>query len=150
MRWAYTVVGSSAALVPIFIPRCRIKLREFAAVVDGLLCSGVDTVVNLHNGRLVSAPVAVIGGTKNRHHSLVVLPLVALHDELVGSANEAQAIHMTKLFCNVLAECIPCPAGTYSPTTPIVRITPNQIAHWALVGYLLDAVESPSMVEGVD
>ena len=73
-------------------PRCRVKLEE--GVFEG--------VVQLHDGGLVPAPVAVVGGREDGDDVPVVRPVVALHHELVSSANQGQTIRMVECLRYVL------------------------------------------------
>ena len=73
-------------------PRCRVKLEE--GVFEG--------VVQLHDGGLVAAPVAIVGGREDGDDVPVVRPVVALHHELVSSANQGQTIRMVECLRYVL------------------------------------------------
>lgn len=66
------VWGSSGNLW--FTPaRGRVKLKE-----------GVPHLfIHLHDCRLVSTPIAVVGGAKNCDHFLFVAPVVAFHNKLM-------------------------------------------------------------------
>lgn len=59
-------------------------------------------LIHFHDSRLVTAPVAVVGSTKNGAHALVVGPLVPLHDQLVCSGDEHQSVRVVELFRNIL------------------------------------------------
>jgi len=67
----------------------------------------VDRVVDFHYGRLVTAPVAVVRGGEDRDDAAVVLPLVPLHHELMRPCYEVQAVDVSELFGDVLAEGVP-------------------------------------------
>ena len=73
-------------------PRCRVKLEE--GVFEG--------VVQLHDGGLVPAPVAVVGGGEDGDDVPVVWPVVSLHHELVSSADQGQTVRMVERLGNVL------------------------------------------------
>ena len=64
------------------LPRRRVKLEE--GVFEG--------IVQLHDGGLVAAPVAIVGGREDGDDVPVMRPVVPLHDELMGSANQGQTI----------------------------------------------------------
>ena len=64
------------------LPWRRVKLEE--GVFEG--------IVQLHDGGLVAAPVAVVGGREDGDDVPVVGPVVALHDKLMSSANQGQTI----------------------------------------------------------
>lgn len=119
-------------------------------IVNSFLGSLIQRVIDLHYRRLVAAPVAVVRSGKDRDDALIVLPLVPLHNELVCSGDEVEAIDVGELFGNVLAEGVASPARRYAPAASVVGVGPDQVAHGSLVGHLLDAVEVPGMVEGVN
>ena len=73
-------------------PRCRVKLEE--GVFEG--------VVQLHDGGLVPAPVAVVGGGEDGDDVPVVRPVVTLHHQLMGSADQSQTIRMVECLRYVL------------------------------------------------
>ncbi len=39
----------------------------------------LESIVQLHNGRLVATAIAVVGGTEDGHHIAFMTPIVALH-----------------------------------------------------------------------
>jgi hypothetical protein len=119
-------------------------------IVYGFLCGLIQRVVDLHYRGLVAAPVAVVRSGKDRDDALIVLPLVSLHNELVCPGDEVQAVDVRELLGDVLAKGVAGPTRRYAPAASVVGVGPNQVAHGSLVGYLLDAVEVPGMVEGVD
>lgn len=73
-------------------------------IMDGILRSLVDRVVHFHDRRLISTTVAVVGSGKHRDNHSIVLPLIAFHDQLMGSRNKVQAIDVGILLRNVLAK----------------------------------------------
>ena len=77
-------------------------------------------------------------------------PIVAVHHELVGSGHETEAVAVIELTGNVLTKGKARAAGRNAPAGPIVRVTPQQIAHGALVRDLLDAIELPDVIQRVD
>jgi len=58
----------------------------------------LQMLVNLHDGCLVTTSVAVVGGTEDGHHVPILAPVVALHDQLMCSGHQRQAI--------VVIECL--------------------------------------------
>ena len=69
-----------------------VKLQE--GVLEG--------VVQLHDGGLVPAPVAVVGGGEDGDDVPVVRPVVTLHHQLMGSADQGQTIRMVECLRYVL------------------------------------------------
>lgn len=66
------------------------------------------------------------------------------------SRHESQAVVVVERFRNVLPECVPSTARRDTPATAIIRITPQQIAHGALMRDFLDAVQGADVVESID
>jgi hypothetical protein len=65
----------------------------------------LELVVQAEDGRHVAAAVAIVGSGPNRYEVLVLeVVLVALHDELVGAADELDAIDVTELIRHFGAE----------------------------------------------
>ena len=78
-------------------------------VVNGFLGSLVEGVVHFHDRGLVTASVAVVGSRKDGHDHAIVLPLVPFHDQLVRPCDEVQAVDVSELLRNILAERVPGP-----------------------------------------
>jgi len=108
-------------------PRCRVKLEE--GVFEG--------VVQLHDGGLVPAPVAVVGGGEDGDDVPVVRPVVTLHHQLMGSADQGQTIRMVECLRYVLAEGVSSTTGRDAPASSVVRVGPEQVAHGAFMRNLL-------------
>ena len=73
-------------------------------IVDSILCTLVNRIVDLHNCCLIATPVTIIWGRKDCNDLSIVLPLVALHDKLVCTRNEMKTINMSKLLRDILTE----------------------------------------------
>lgn len=110
----------------------------------------VQRFVHFHNGRLIAAPVTVIGCRKDRHDCLIVAPIVPVHDELVGPADQREGVPFVELLRHVLSKGKAGAAGRNAPPAAIVGVGPEQVAHGALVGDLLDAVELADVIEGIN
>ena len=50
----------------------------------------------------------------------------------------------------VLSKCVARTSRTDSPSTSVVRVTPEQVAHWSFVRYFLDSVQGADVIQGVD
>lgn len=107
-------------------------------------------LVNLHDRRLVTATVAVVRCTENGNNVSILTPVIALHDELMRSCNQCQAVIVVECFRDVLAERVTCTSWTDAPATSIIRVTPEEIAHGTFVRNFLDSVERADVVEGID
>lgn len=113
-----------------------------------------EGVVQLHDGRLVATAIAVVGGAKYRHHIPLVAPVVALngqthqsvcvrrgraasglpylHDQLVGSGHQREAVGVVEGLRDVLAKRVAGPPGGDAPAAAVIRVRPQQVAHGAL------------------
>ena len=79
-----------------------------------------------------------------------MLPLVSLHDELMGASNKVKAVNVSELFGYVLTESVTSATRRNTPTAPLIGIRPEQVADGTLVRRLLHAIELANLVEGVD
>lgn len=109
-----------------------------------------QVLVNLHDCGLVTTAVAVIRGGKYRNDVSVLTPVVALHDQLVGSGDQSQAVVVVEGFADVLTKRVTSTSWAYAPAASVVGVTPEQVAHGTLVGHLLNSVESADVVESVN
>lgn len=67
--------------------RCGVELQE-----------GVFHVfVELHDSSLVAATVAVVRSGEDSYDALLVAPVVALHNQLMGSGDESKTIGAVEL-----------------------------------------------------
>lgn len=57
---------------------------------------------------------------------------------------------MIKCFRDILPECVSSTTGGDTPAASVVGVTPQQIAHGALVRNFLDPIEGANVVESVD
>lgn len=57
---------------------------------------------------------------------------------------------MVEGFRDVLTERVAGTTRRDAPATPVVRVRPQQVAHRTLVGDLLDSVERPNVIEGIN
>ena len=96
---------------------------QFAVIVNGFLSALINGVINFHNSRLVSASVAIVWSRENGNNLSVVLPLVPLHNKLVGTWNKVKPVDVSELFCNVLTERVASSPRRDTPTTSLVTVT---------------------------
>ena len=68
----------------------------------------IHLFIHLHYTCLVAAAVTVIGRRENRHYLFLVAPIVARHDELMGTCHCFETIFLNELVRDVLPECVPC------------------------------------------
>jgi len=134
------VVGRSSSDMGLSSSWSRVKLDEGVAHV----------LVDLHDGSLVSASVAVVGSREDGHHVLLVSPVVSLHDQLMSSADQSQAVVAIEGLRDVLAKGVASSSRGDSPSSSLIGITPQQIAHGSVVGNLLDSVQASDRVQALD
>jgi hypothetical protein len=107
-------------------------------------------LVNLHDGGLITASVAVVRCAEDGHHISILAPIVALHDELMRSCDQGQAIIVVERLADVLTKSIASASWADTPTTSIVWITPEQITHGPFVRHFLNPVQTPNIIQGID
>ena len=100
------IIRRPRTLVPAFVARGGVELGEFAVIVNGIATRLFNRIVHLHNSRLVTATVAVIGSRKDSDYLAIVLPLVAFHHQLMGTRNEVKSVNVRELLRNVLTKGI--------------------------------------------
>jgi len=54
-------------------------------------------LVELHDGCLIAAPIAIVWCAEDGDDVAIVAPIEPLHDELMGSADERQAVVVVEL-----------------------------------------------------
>jgi hypothetical protein len=127
-----------------------------------------QVLIDLHDGSLVTASVAVVGGCswldaicssrrsqevltgEYGDHVPVLRPVVPLHHKLVSSGNQRQTVVVVESLGYILAKSVAGATWRDSPSAPVVRIGPQQVAHGALVGHLLDSVKGANIIERID
>lgn len=68
----------------------------------------------------------------------------------MGSCHQGQAIVVVERLRNVLSKCVARTTRGYSPTAPVIRVRPEEVAHGPLVRHLLDTIEGTDVVEGIN
>lgn len=146
---------------------CKLLLSVTAQRFDskGYIQCILEMLINLHDGSLVTAPVAVVGScnqlaltayprppehTRKYSNDIAVLrPVVALHNQLMCSRNERDSIVVVEGFGDVLSEGVARTTGRDAPSAAVIGVRPEEITHWAFVRDLLDPVKSTNVVQGV-
>ena len=82
----------------------------------------VHVLVNLHDTGLVRAAVAVIGRREYSDDMLIMTPVEAVHDELMRTRDQLQAIDVIELLRNILAEGVPSTSGGDTPACAVIGI----------------------------
>ena len=86
-----------------------------------------EVLVNLQDGGLVAAAVAVVWSGKDGHGVLVVAPGETLHCQLMGTGNQHQPVIVVELLGDVLAERVAGAARANPPPEAIIWIRPDKI-----------------------
>lgn len=103
-----------------------------------------------HDRSLVTAAVAVVRRTKHSHNVAVVCPVIALHHQLMGTGDPGQVVRMVKLLWNILSKTVAGTSGRNTPTTSVIGIRPQKIAHGAFLGHLLNSIKLSNLVKSVN
>ena len=73
-------------------------LQRELALNQGDLQTSLHELINFHYSSLVTAPVAVVRSREDCQNALVMVPVVAFHDQLMGSGDVLEVILVAKLF----------------------------------------------------
>lgn len=133
------VVGCPASDMGFSSSRSWIELQE------GIL----ESIIKLHDRCLVATAVTVVRCTEDGHYILVVTPIVALHDQLMGSGDQREAVAVIEGLRDVLTKGVASTSGRDTPATTVIRIRPQQIAHGALMWHFLNTIQGTDMVQCV-
>lgn len=68
----------------------------------------------------------------------------------MSSGNQRQAVVMIESFRDVLPESVPSSSWRYPPSTPVVWVGPEKVAHRPLVRNLLYTVERFDVIQSID
>lgn len=117
-----------------------VKLKE------GIL----EPVIQFHNGSLVATPVAVVWSREDGDYIPIMAPIVSFHHQLVRSGQQCQAVGVVVSLRDILSEGVARPAWRNSPTTTVIGVRPQQVAHRTLMWHFLQPVQSPDVIQGVD
>ena len=107
-------------------------------------------LINLHDGGLVTASVAVVRGREHRDDIPVVRPVVAVHHKLMCSCDQLQVIRVVELLRDILTERVSCTSWRDTPTASIIWIRPQEITDWPLMRNLHDSIELLNLIESID
>lgn len=92
----------------------RIKLQE-----------GVfQMLINLHDSSLVTTSVAVVGCREDGHDISILRPIVSLHNQLMCSGDECQAIVMVECLRDILSKRVPSSSRRYTPSASVIWVRP--------------------------
>lgn len=89
---------------------------QSAVIVNAFFRCLINSIVHFHDGSLVTASVAIIGSWEDCYYASIMLPLVTLHHQLMGTSNKMQSVYVSKLLSNILSERVPRSARRNTPT----------------------------------
>jgi len=110
----------------------------------------LESIVQLHDGSLITTAIAVVGSGEYCDDISVMRPIVPLHNQLMSPGNQGQSIRVVECLRYVLSEGVSGTTRRDAPAATIVGIRPEEVAHRALMWNLLESVQSPDVVQGVD
>ena len=140
MQSEEVVRSAKADVRELLLAGSRIELKEII----------LHEFIDLHNGGLVSATVAVVRCREDSDNVALVSPVVAVHDELMGTCDPSEIVRVVELLRDVLTEAIASTTWRNTPTAPLIGIRPKQVANGAFVRSLLNAIELANLIKGVD
>ena len=106
--------------------------------------------INLHDRSLISTPITIIRSTEYGDQLLVVSPIVPFHHQLMSSANQRKSIGVIKLLSNVLSKRVTGSFWYDPPTTTIVGVSPQQIAHRTFMRNFDESIKLQYVVQSID
>ena len=140
MQSEEVVRSAKADVRELLLAGSRIELKEII----------LHEFIDLHNGGLVSATIAVVRCREDSDDVALVSPVVAVHDELMGACDPSEIVRVVELLRDVLTEAIASTTWRNTPTAPLIGIRPKQVANGAFVRSLLNAIELANLIKGVD
>jgi len=77
-------------------------------------------------------------------------PVESIHDKLMSSADQFEAICLIELLRDVLSEAVAGTSGRDAPAHPVVGVRPQEIADWPFVRDLLHSVKLLDLVKALN
>eukprot|EP00211_Chloroparvula_japonica_P017738 CAMPEP_0119131886 /NCGR_PEP_ID=MMETSP1310-20130426/10845_1 /TAXON_ID=464262 /ORGANISM="Genus nov. species nov., Strain RCC2339" /LENGTH=298 /DNA_ID=CAMNT_0007122483 /DNA_START=176 /DNA_END=1070 /DNA_ORIENTATION=- len=109
----------------------------------------VHVLVNLADGGQVAAAVAIVGSREDRHCRPLVCPQEPVAHELVGPHDEFEPVGVVELLADVLPKGVPRSTGGDAPAVALIGVAPQEVAHGAFVGHLLEPVQLVDAIYGL-
>lgn len=66
------------------------------------------------------------------------------------TSDHLQVVRVVELLRDVLAEGVARSSRVHAPTRPVVRVTPQQVAHRPLVRHLLESFQRSDVIQGLN
>ena len=133
------VVGGSACDMWLSTAWCRVKHQEIV----------IHLFVDFHYSSLISTSIAVVWRWKDRHDLLLMAPIIASHDKLMGAGHCLKPILLYELVWYVLTEGVAGSSWRNSPASTVVGIWPQQVAHGPFVRHFYNTINISDHVQGV-
>jgi hypothetical protein len=149
--------------MPNQIRSCRHRSQEVrhnVAVVDdagalGHRVEDLEVVLNLlvdkHDRSDISTAIAIIRCRPDSDEVRVLEPeFEAVHDQLMGTGDQAQAVDVVKLGSDLGAEQPSSASGGDRPRVDIIGVGPHQVAVGAFMGDFLSPLDEADLIEGLN
>jgi len=102
--------------------------------------------IDLHKCGQVPTAIAVIWSRENCYEPLAMEPVIAFHDELVGTDNKVKSILTIKFLSDIMSKCIACSTRGDTPTQAIVRVAPHEITYWSLMWDFVYSIQTQDLI----
>ena len=81
-------------------------------------------------------PCSLLLLSHSHHLSAHLAPVVALHDQLMCTRHQLQAVVVVELLADVLPKRVASPAGRDAPATAVIWVGPQEVTHGAFMWHL--------------
>jgi len=103
-------------------------------------------LIQLHDGGLIAASVAIVGSAEDGYNVLFMAPIIAFHYKLMCTGDQSQTVNVVEMLRDVLAEGVASTSRRWSESNSVVRIRPQQITHGTVVWHFSYAIELPYLI----
>ena len=94
--------------------------------------------IDLHDSCHVTAAITVVWSREDSYKALIMKPVVALHDKLVGTDDEVKAVFTIEFLRNVVAKSVACTTWRDAPAEAVVGVAPHEVANRSLVWHFAE------------
>lgn len=106
--------------------------------------------IDLHDGGLITASVAVVWSWENSDNISVVRPIITVHYKLMCSSDELQVIWMIELLWDILSKRVTSTSWRNTPTASIIWIRPQKITDWTFMRDFHVSIELLDLIKSID
>ena len=144
-------VSPSRSHLPFLLSRLKNTRHAVRIAVPTRSIACIRTVfAELQDCGNIAAAVTIVGSAPHCDDGTVKHFFETFHDQLMGSADEAEIVLVVETFDNVGAEEESSTSRRKAPAVDLVWIGPEKITHSAFMWDLLLAVKQPNLVDTVD